>query len=94
MPIVWVNNTVYMLETFTPKGRMFVSVTQDLPFYYFVVALIVYFSRTWSYVHIWVAVASCSFIPACFVIPESPRWLVQNNRYEEAFDVINMKLIF
>ena len=86
MPIAWINNTVYMLETFTPKGRLFVTVFQALPIYYFVVAIIVYYSRSWSYVHMWVALASCSFLPAIF-LPESPRWLAQNNRYEEAFDV-------
>ena len=67
---------------------MFVSATQALPLYYFVAAIIVYFSRHWSHVHIGIGIAGLSFIPACF-IPESPRWLAQNNRYEEAFDVIN-----
>lgn len=88
MPIVWVNNVVYMLETFTPKGRMWVSAMQNFPFYYLIVAFIVYYSRDWSHVHLGVTLACCTFIPACFFIPESPRWLAQNNRYEEAFDIV------
>ena len=73
------------------KGRMYVSATQALPIYYFIVAIIVHFSRHWSNVHIGVAIASFSFIPACF-IPESPRWLAQNNRHEEAFEVMIQRL--
>jgi len=34
------------------KGRMYVSATQALPIYYFIVAVIVYFSRHWTNVHI------------------------------------------
>lgn len=88
MPIVWENNTVYMLETCTPRGRMAVTVTQALPLYYFVLAIIVYYSRHWSWIHIGVAIACCTFFPTCFLIPESPRWLAQNNRTEEAFEIL------
>merc|ERR1719189_1735347 len=69
------------------KGRMYVSATQAFPLYYFVLTFIVYFSTHWSHIHIGVAMACLSFIPACF-IPESPRWLAQNNRHEEAFEVM------
>lgn len=88
MPIVWVNNTVYMLETFTPKGRMVVSFSQNIPLYYFVFAIIVYFSKNWTIMHIGTGVACCTMIPVWFFMPESPRWLIQNNRYEDAVEVI------
>ena len=52
MPIIWVNSTVYLLETFTPKGRRMVCVVQYLPIHYFIVAFIIYVSRTWVHIHI------------------------------------------
>ena len=75
------------------KGRMYVSATQAFPLYYFVLTFIVYFSTHWSHIHIGVAIACLSFLPACF-IPESPRWLAQNNRREEAFEVIICKYLY
>ena len=52
MPIIWVNSTVYMLESFTPKGRMIVCVCQTIPIHYFITSFIVYISRTWTHIHI------------------------------------------
>ena len=75
------------------KGRMYVSATQAFPLYYFVLTFIVYFSTHWSHIHIGVAIACLSFLPACF-IPESPRWLAQNNRHEEAFEVMICKYLY
>ena len=50
-------------------------------------ALIVYLNRTWTGIHIWCGIASaCALIP-CYIIPESPRWLAQNNQVEESMKV-------
>ena len=51
-------------------------------------ALIVYLNRTWTGIHIWCGIASaCALIP-CYIIPESPRWLAQNNQVEESMKVL------
>ena len=89
MPIIWVNSTVYMLETFTPKGRMMVPILQDIPLHYFIIAFVIYVSRNWIQIHIGTAIACLSFLPAWYFLPESPRWLVQNNKCEEAFEVLS-----
>ena len=51
-------------------------------------ALIVYLNRTWTGIHIWCGIASaCALIP-WYIIPESPRWLAQNNQVEESMKVL------
>ena len=51
-------------------------------------ALIVYLNRTWTGIHIWCGIASaCALIP-WYIIPESPRWLAQNNKVEESMKVL------
>ena len=87
MAITWVNSTVYMLELFVPQGRKYVFLLQDLPVYTFVLALVTYFSRDWATIHFGIAIFSSTFIPTWFFLPESPRWLAQNKKHEEAFEV-------
>ena len=87
MAINWVNCTVYMLELFAPQGRRYVFLLQDLGLYTFVLAFVTYLSRDWKMIHYGIALFCCTFIPSWFFLPESPRWLAQNKRHDEAFEV-------
>uniref|UniRef100_UPI0037E9BFD7 organic cation/carnitine transporter 2-like n=1 Tax=Semicossyphus pulcher TaxID=241346 RepID=UPI0037E9BFD7 len=55
---------------------------------YALLPLIAYFIRGWRMLLVASAVPSLLFIPSWWVIPESPRWLLQKGRVEEAERVI------
>lgn len=87
LPIIWLNDTVYMNEFFRP-GHRFVTMSVGVPFGMSVFSLIVYLNRTWTSIHIWVGIMSSLILPAYFILPESPRWLAQNFKEEEAVKVL------
>jgi high-affinity Fe2+/Pb2+ permease len=51
-------------------------------------ALIGYLNRTWTGIHIGVGVAVAVSLPVYFLIPESPRWLAQNNMTDQAIKIL------
>ena len=60
----------------------------EIPIGYYIYALIAYLSRTWTEIHIWVGIATSIVLPLYFVIPESVRWLAQNNKEDQAMNVL------
>jgi hypothetical protein len=54
-----------------------------------ILPLIVYFNRTWTSMHIWAGVISAIALPTTlFLVPESSRWLVTNNRGTKAEHIL------
>ncbi len=89
LPVIWVNAYVYQTEIFSPKWRYVFVGIYEMPFHYYVFCLIVYLNRTWTGIHLWVGIATGISLPIWFLIPESPRWLAQNNHVDEAMKVTN-----
>ena len=60
----------------------------EMPFGYYAFGLISYLNRTWTGIHIWVGITVALTLPLYFILPESPRWLAQNKKEDEAFEVL------
>merc|ERR1712018_729132 len=45
-------------------------------------------NRTFTGIHLWSGLANILILPFYFIIPESPRWLAQNNKEDEAVEVL------
>ena len=88
MPIMWVNITVYMTEIFTPNWRYSYQVAFGIPIGTLLYTAIVYYSRTWTQIHLWSGVMAGCALPLFALIPESARWLAMNNREDEALQVL------
>ena len=88
LPIIWVNTYVYSTEIFTPKWRYIFIGLYEIPIGYYVFNLIGYLNRTWTWIHIWVGIVTALILPVYFILPESVRWLAQNNREKEAMGVL------
>ena len=89
LPVLWVNMSVYTNEMFEPKWRLLTFVFGLVPYHAFILVLIVYMSRTWTGIHVICGILSIvCIVPLWFLIPESPRWLAQNNHEEEAMKIL------
>ena len=87
-PVVWVNGYAYLSEMWDPKWRYIFTVITGIPLGQSIMTLIAYFNRTWTGIHIWSGIATaCTLIP-WYIIPESPRWLAQNNQIEGSMTVL------
>ena len=53
-----------------------------------VVVLIVYTTRDWKYMHVWMGIACLIPIPCYIFVPESPRWLIINGKLGRAKQVL------
>ena len=107
IPVFWVNFAAYTTELYTSKWRFCNYLIGCLPINPLVFSLILYLNRTFTGIHLWGGIATMVILPFYFIIPESPRWLAQNNKEEEALKVLlqmakfnnryqyhNVKLIF
>ena len=87
LPVVWVNCTVYSNEMFGPKWRFLSTIYLNNPLGPYALTLIVYLNRTWTDIHLWCGISVGIVLPIFLVIPESPRWLAQNNFEDKAMEI-------
>ena len=88
LPVIWVNCYVYSTEIFTPQWRYIFIGLYEIPFGYYIFNLIGYLNRTWTGIHIWVGIVTALILPVYFILPESVRWLAQNNKEKEAMEIL------
>ena len=88
LPILWVNVTVYMTEIFTPNWRYSYQVAMQMPIKDLIFTAIIYYSRTWSQIHLWTGILAGCALPLFVLVPESARWLALNNRENEALQIL------
>ena len=83
-----VNQQVYSTELYTSKYRLYYMILNNKSVPFMVTALIVYFSRTWTDIHIRTGILIMCTLPFYFAIPESPRWLAQNGKEDMAMKIL------
>ena len=88
VPINWVNIAAYVTELYTSKWRFVSFLISGIPFSPMIFALILYLSRTFTEIHLYHGLATLVILPFYFIVPESPRWLAQNNKEEQALKVL------
>ena len=88
LPILWVNVTVYMTEIFTPNWRYSYQVAMQIPIKDLIFTAIIYYSRTWTQIHLWTGILAGCALPLFALVPESARWLAMNNKEEEALQIL------
>ncbi|XP_067657418.1 organic cation transporter protein-like [Haliotis asinina] len=79
------------LELVGPSKRTIAGIAIEFfwCFGLFVLALVAYFIREWTYLQIVMTIPSVFFIVYWWIIPESPRWLLSRGRVDEAEQIIN-----
>lgn len=88
LPILWVNLTVYLTEIFQPNWRYAFAAPINLQVGNWILTLIAYLCSTWTMVHVWIGLVCVLVLPIYFFVPESPRWLAQNGKEDEAIQVV------
>ena len=89
LPVIWVNCYVYSTEIFTPQWRYIFIGLFELPFGYYIFNLIAYLNSTWTQIHLWTGIVTALILPVYLILPESVRWLAQNNQEDEAMEVLS-----
>ncbi|XP_032340586.1 solute carrier family 22 member 16 [Camelus ferus] len=82
---------VYVTEFVGMKSRTWVSIHLHSFFAFgtMMVALTGYFVRTWWIYQIILSTVTVPFVLCCWMLPETPFWLLSEGKYEEAQKVIN-----
>ncbi|XP_075779214.1 solute carrier family 22 member 16 isoform X1 [Pelodiscus sinensis] len=83
---------VYVTEYVGIKARTWASMHVHAFFAVGVmaVALVGYLVRTWWIYQIFLSITTLPFVLCCWMLPETPFWLLSEGRYEEAQKVINV----
>lgn len=83
---------VYVTEFVGIKARTWASMHVHAFFAVgiMVVALVGYLVRTWWVYQIFLSIATLPFVLCCWMLPETPLWLLSEGRYEDAQKVINI----
>lgn len=82
---------VHLIELTTDDYHIMVS---NVTSYFYIggqifVLVVFYFTRSWTVTNWYVTIFSVvSLVPFCLLIPESPRWLAELNRFDEAYEII------
>ena len=86
--MIWVNVSSYSTELFTSEWRFVSYIISAIPTSEFVFALVLYLNRTFTGIHLYCGILSMVILPFYFILPESPRWLAQNDREDESLQVL------
>ncbi|XP_053159118.1 solute carrier family 22 member 16 isoform X3 [Hemicordylus capensis] len=83
---------VYVTEYIGIKARTWASMHVHAFFAVgiMVVALVGYLAETWWVYQICLSITTLPFVLCCWMLPETPFWLLTEGRYEEAQKVINV----
>lgn len=90
IPAVYQIPFIIALELVGPNYRSFVTV-MTCTFYTFglmILSAITYFLRDWRELTLWTSVPFLLYFLYIFVMPESPRWLLAEDRLEEGLKVL------
>ncbi|XP_027603661.1 uncharacterized protein LOC114002094 isoform X2 [Pipra filicauda] len=82
---------VYVTEFVGIKARTWASMHVHAFFAMgiMIVALVGFLVRTWWVYQIFLSIATVPFVLCCWMLPETPFWLLSEERYEDAQKVIN-----
>ncbi|NXU54550.1 S22AG protein, partial [Turnix velox] len=82
---------VYVTEFVGIKARTWASMHVHAFFAagIMIVALVGFLVRTWWVYQIFLSIATLPFVLCCWMLPETPFWLLSEERYEDAQKVIN-----
>ncbi|XP_042865209.1 organic cation transporter protein-like [Penaeus japonicus] len=88
---IYVPTFIISLEVSSPEFRSMASIVFILPWTigYMVLPGIAYVVRSWQWLQ---AVLVAPYVPLlayCWLLPESPRWLIQQGRFKEALDLFS-----
>ena len=89
--IMWLASNALLVELFSKNHRKkaFFINNLGLPIYCCIMVGIVYLERDWSYMHLWIGIIGCCILPIImFHLKESVRWLISNEKLEEAETII------
>ena len=81
----------FCIPSFIIKNKLYRFVTYlifGVPINQLVFSLIIYMNRTFTGIHLWCGIVTLLVLPFYFIMPESPRWLAQNNNEKQALKVI------
>ncbi|NXG31271.1 S22AG protein, partial [Dromaius novaehollandiae] len=83
---------VYVTEFVGTKARTWASMHVHAFFAVgvMVVALVGFLVRTWWVYQIFLSITTLPFVLCCWMLPETPFWLLSEERYEDAQKVINI----
>ena len=90
LPIMWISGHVLTLELFGKEYRKSIAMVKDFfaPMSELVLVIIIYFTRHWTFIHIWAGVGCLIPLPLYFIVPESPRWLAINGKIDKAEKIL------
>ena len=90
MPCIWIATHCTTLEIFDPEHRKTVVLVRDFlwPFCNLILIFVIYFVRHWTEQHLVIGALGLLGLPFFLVLPESPRWLANNGRKEDAKEIL------
>ena len=90
LPCIWIAGSSLKLELFGPGYRQSVALVGDFlwPISNLILILVVYLVRSWINQHLVIGAFGFLCLPCFLIFPESPRWLTNNGRKEEAEGIL------